>query len=64
MSNYIYRTMATETKIIMNKLNEIKTELDYIKKHMVDVDTVLTEDDVEALEEAEEDLKKGRTVKL
>jgi len=56
--------MATETKMIMNKLNEIKTELDYIKKHMVDMDTVLTQDDAEALSHAEEDLKKGRTVKL
>jgi predicted transcriptional regulator len=56
--------MATETEMIMDKLNEIKSELDTIKKHMVDVDTVLTEDDVEALNEAEEDLEKGRTVKL
>ena len=50
--------------MIMDRLDEIKSELDYIKKHMVDVDAVLTEDDMDALTEAEEDLKKGRTVKL
>ncbi len=56
--------MTTETKMIMDRLNEIKSELNYIKKHIVDVDIVLSEDDVESLNEAEEDLKKGRTVKL
>ena len=56
--------MATETKMIMDKLNEIKVELAYIKKHIVDMDIVLTQDDAEALGQAEEDLKKGRTVKL
>ena len=56
--------MAAESKMIMEKLNEIKSELDFIKKRMVDVDTILTSDDVESLKEAEEDLKKGKTVKL
>ena len=56
--------MATETNTIMDKLNEIKTELGYLKKHMADVDTILTEDDIDALSDAEEDLKKGKTVKL
>lgn len=51
-------------KIILEKLNEIKMELDYIKKHMANTDTVLTEDDLEALKSAEEDLKKGKTVRL
>ena len=56
--------MASETKVIMDRLDEIKSELDYIKKRMVDVDAVLTEEDIESLKEAEEDYKRGRTVKL
>ena len=56
--------LMTSEKIILDKLNEIKSELDFIKKRMVDVDTILTSDDVESLKEAEEDLKKGKTVKL
>ena len=56
--------MAEESKMIMQKLEDIKSELDFIKKHMADVDTVLTEDDTESLEEAEKDLGEGRTKRL
>lgn len=56
--------MESETKIILERLDEIKSELDYIKQHMADVDTVLTEEDAAALKEADDDFKKGRTVKL
>ena len=56
--------MASETKVIMDRLDEIKSELDYIKRRIADVDSVLTDEDIEALGEAEEDYKKGRTVKL
>ena len=56
--------MATEAKEILEKLDTIKADLDYIKKHMVDVDLFLTDDDLEALEEAENDLKAGRTRRL
>ena len=55
--------MAEESKI-MQKLDEIKLELDYIKKHIVDIDSVLTDDDVEALKAAEKDLKEGKTKRL
>ena len=56
--------MAEESKLIMQKLGDIKSELDYIKKHIADVDTILTEDDIESLEEAEKDLKEGKTKRL
>ena len=56
--------MATEAKEILDKLEIIKSDLDYIKNHMVDVDLVLTDDDIEALEEAESDLKAGKTKRL
>jgi len=42
----------------------IKSDIDYIKKHLVDIDSVLTDDDVEALEEAEKDLKSKKTKRL
>ncbi|MBI2549193.1 hypothetical protein HYW21_07635 [Candidatus Woesearchaeota archaeon] len=53
-----------ETRLILNKLDSIKEELDYIKTHLIDPDIILTGDDLEALREAEEDLKKGRTKRL
>ena len=48
------------TTLILNKLDSIKKELDYIKQHMIDPDTILTSDDLEALHEAENDLKRGK----
>ena len=56
--------MGTETKQILDRLEAIKSDLDYIKKHMADVDSVLTDDDVESLKEAEKDFKAGKTKRL
>jgi len=56
--------MAPEIKQIVDKLDVIKGDLDYIKKHLVDVDAVLTDDDVGALKEADNDLKAGKTKRL
>ena len=48
----------------MSKLEHIESDLSFIKKHLHDVDLVLTDDDVEALQEAEADLKAGKTKRL
>jgi len=56
--------MATEIQQIVNKLDTIKGDLDYIKKHLIDVDAVLTDDDMEALKESDEDLKLEKTKRL
>ena len=56
--------MEKETKQILEKLDELKSELDYIKKHMVDMDTALTDEDIESLKEAEKDFKTGKTKRL
>ena len=56
--------MTDENKIIMEKLDGIKSELDYIKKHIVDADAILTEDDIESLQDAEKDLKERKTKRL
>ncbi|HLC52374.1 MAG TPA: hypothetical protein VJI98_03980 [Candidatus Nanoarchaeia archaeon] len=44
--------MITETKQIMNELKSIKDELNYIKVHMVDVDTILTAEEKKLLDES------------
>ena len=49
-------------ELIINKLNLLKQEIDFIKEHIVDI--TLTQDDVDSLCKAEEDLKKGRTKRL
>ena len=52
------------TKQILLKLDEIKSELDYIKEHMVDIDTILTPEEEERLDESLRDLKEGKTTSL
>ena len=56
--------MATETKQLLEELKLIRTDLDYLKEHIVDFDLVLTEDDLQSLKEAELDLKQGKTKRL
>jgi len=53
-----------DTKLILGKLDEIKSELDYIKDRITDIDTVMTQDDLESLEEAEKEFKEGKTTSL
>ncbi|MFO8015569.1 MAG: hypothetical protein R6U32_00545 [Candidatus Woesearchaeota archaeon] len=57
-------TSGAESKQILQRLDEIKSELDYIKGNMVDIDQVLTEEDKKALAGAEEEYKKGKTTTL
>lgn len=54
--------MANEQ--LLKELKEIKTDLDFIKEHMVDVDTVLTPEEELELEKSLEELKEGRTFSL
>ncbi len=56
--------MACETELILQRLDEIKTELDYIKDRLVDADLVLTQDDIESLRAAEKDFKERKTKRL
>lgn len=56
--------MAPELQQIMNKLAHIELDLGYIKKHLSDMDLVLTDDDMEALQQAEKDLVAGKTKRL
>ncbi|HZX20296.1 MAG TPA: hypothetical protein VFF13_04760 [archaeon] len=56
--------MLTETKSILKKINKIETELKNMKKKAVDIDLVLTDEDLEDLKRAESDLKMGKTKRL
>jgi len=58
---FLINNMENE-ELIINKLDLLKQEIDFIKEHIIDV--TLTQDDIDSLNEAEEDLKKVRTKKL
>ena len=49
---------------IQEELKAIRSDLSYLKEHMVDVDSILTEDDFEALKKAEKEHSEGKTIKL
>lgn len=49
-------------RLIMNKLDLLKREIDFIKEHILDI--TLSQDDISSIHEAEEDFKKGKTKRL
>ena len=49
---------------IFDELVAIKTELSDIKEHMVDVDTILTEDERHIVKESFEHEKEGKLIPL
>lgn len=56
--------MTTETKEILSELKAIRADLDYLKERVVDLDLVLTDEDLEDIKQAEKDLKQSKTKRL
>lgn len=56
--------MSAELLQVIQKLDVIKTEIDYIKEHMVDIDTILTPDEESRLNESLKEFKQGKTTSL
>ncbi len=50
-------TQAIIPKDLKDELSAIRKDLNYIKQHMVDADTIMTEDDYSALLEYRKDKK-------
>ena len=55
------RIMKSE-QLILQKLGRIEKEVETIKKHMVDVDSIITEEDYKTLLEYREEKKSGKLV--
>jgi len=56
--------MTTETKQILDELKIIRNDLDYIKERIIDIDLVLTDDDIQSIKVAEKEFKEGKTKRL
>jgi len=54
--------IKVDAKEIMIKLARLQTDMDYVRERIKDI--TLTEDDLEAIEEARIDLKEGKTRRL
>ncbi len=55
---------TTIPKEIVEELKTIREDLDYIKKHMVDVDIILTPEEEKRLEESLKEYKEEGTTRL
>ena len=49
-------------KAIISELKAIREDLSYLKEHMVDIDSILTEDDFIALQEYRKEKKEGKLI--
>lgn len=56
--------MSTEAKQIMEELKAIRVDLDYLKEHVIDIDIIMTDEDIKSLKDAEKDLKEMKTKRL
>jgi len=51
-------------KKLVGELKAIRRDLDYIKEHMIDVDTTLTLEEEKRLNESLKEHKAGKSIKL
>ena len=54
--------MNIENKEVIERLARLQRDMDFLKEHIEDI--TLTDDDLLSIEEAEIDLKKGKTRRL
>ncbi|MBN2421839.1 hypothetical protein JXB41_01315 [Candidatus Woesearchaeota archaeon] len=55
-------TEAIDAKRIADNLEAIRGDLNYIKKHMVEADSIMTEEDYEDLKEYRKEKKSGKLI--
>lgn len=55
---------VTIEKEIMEELKAIRRDLDFIKEHIIDIDTILTSEEEKTLEEAMKELREEKATKL
>ena len=53
-----------DVAMILKELREIRKELEYIRSHMLDIDSILTTEEVAILKEAEREFKEGKAIKF
>jgi len=55
---------ANPSKELVEEIRAIRKDLDYIKAHMVDVDSILTPEEEARLEQSLEEHRKGKSIRL
>ena len=49
-------------QLILKKLEKVEKDIEEIKAHMIDIDSIVTEEDKEALARARKEFEKGETI--
>jgi hypothetical protein len=57
-------TEAMDARIVADELKAIREDLEYIKQHMVNADTILSTEEEARLEKSLKEHSEGKTVKL
>ncbi|MFH1211571.1 MAG: hypothetical protein V1659_01440 [Candidatus Woesearchaeota archaeon] len=55
---------AIDSRMIADELRAIRTDIEYIKQHMVNTDMILNKDEEARLEKSLKEHSEGKTVKL
>ena len=56
--------MAPEMEHMLRELKTIRTNIDFIKKHMFDPDTIMTTEESRRFEQSMNELREGKTTPL
>ena len=56
--------MAPEMEHMLRELKTIRTNIDFIKKHMFDPDTIMTTEESRRFEQSMKELREGKTTPL
>jgi hypothetical protein len=58
------KDVVEDISFIRESVSEMRKDISLMKNKMVDIDTVLMDDDIEALKASDLDLKAGKTKRL
>ena len=61
-AHVLFMSEAIDASNLMNEIRAIRSDLDFIKEHMVDIDSIMTQDDYLALEEYRKEKNAGELV--
>jgi hypothetical protein len=55
----IHYVMSSEIETLSNRIDQLEEKVTELKENMIDMDLVLTEDDLDAIKEGDKDLASG-----
>lgn len=57
-------TEAIDASKLFNEIRSLREDVSFIKKHMFDPDSIMTEEEAKRFKESMKELKEGKTISL